>query len=136
MTPSRPYILKALYDWLLDNELTPHLVVNAEEDNVSVPREFVDDGQIVLNINPSAVRDFYMGDDAVAFNARFSGQPMDIYVPMRAIMAIYAKESGQGMGFGSEPGADIYLQEEVVNESAQPEAKKAEKKKPALKVVK
>ncbi|MCP4595571.1 stringent starvation protein B, partial [Neptuniibacter sp.] len=58
--PSRPYILKALYEWLLDNDLTPHLLVNAEEDNVTVPTQFVDEGQIVLNINPSAVRDFYM----------------------------------------------------------------------------
>jgi len=142
LKPSRPYILKALYEWLLDNDLTPHLVVNAEEDNVTVPTQFVDEGQIVLNINPSAVRDFYMDNEAVSFNARFSGQPMDIYVPMRAIMAIYARENGQGMGFGSEPGVEFYLQEPAENgvqeeKDEQVEAKeKPAVKKPALKVVK
>ena len=143
MKPSRPYILKALYEWLLDNELTPHLVVNAEEDNVTVPLQFVDEGQIVLNVNPSAVRNFFMDDEAVSFNARFSGQPMDVYVPMRAIMAIYARENGQGMGFGTEPGAEFYLQEElteVVKDSegaslAESDAK-PKRKGPALKVVK
>ena len=143
MKPSRPYILKALYEWLLDNELTPHLVVNAEEDNVTVPLQFVDEGQIVLNVNPSAVRNFFMDDEAVSFNARFSGQPMDVYVPMRAIMAIYARENGQGMGFGTEPAAEFYLQEElteVVKDSedaslAESDAK-PKRKGPALKVVK
>lgn len=143
MKPSRPYILKALYEWLLDNELTPHLVVNAEEDHVTVPLQFVDEGQIVLNVNPSAVRNFFMGDEAVSFNARFSGQPMDVYVPMRAIMAIYARENGQGMGFGTEPGAEFYLQEEVVEEVkdsvtdlAESDGPKPKRKGPALKVVK
>ena len=141
MKPSRPYILKALYEWLLDNDLTPHLMVNAEEDNVTVPLQFVDEGQIVLNINPSAVRNFYMDDEAVSFNARFSGQPMDVYVPMYAVMAIYARENGQGMGFGGEPGAELYLQEDIaveeVAESAEgikPEGDKP--KRPSLKVVK
>lgn len=141
MKPSRPYILKALYEWLLDNDLTPHLMVNAEEDNVTVPLQFVDEGQIVLNINPSAVRNFYMDDEAVSFNARFSGQPMDVYVPMCAVMAIYARENGQGMGFGGEPGAELYLQEDVaieeVAESAEKVEPKEEKpKRPSLKVVK
>ncbi|PIE25423.1 MAG: ClpXP protease specificity-enhancing factor [Neptuniibacter caesariensis] len=139
MKPSRPYILKALYNWLLDNDLTPHILVNAEEDNVIVPVQFIDEGQIVLNLNPSAVRDFYMDDMAVSFNARFSGQPMDVYVPMAAIMAIYARENGQGMGFGGEPGAEYYLQEslpEVDDSGKKPEAEKAEKKKPSLTVVK
>lgn len=144
MKPSRPYILKALYEWLLDNDLTPHLVVNAEEDNVTVPVQFVDEGQIVLNVNPSAVRNLYMDDEAVSFNARFSGQPMDVYVPMRAIMAIYARENGQGMGFGTEPGVEFYLEAEVREEvkasedvgSAESDAPKPKRKGPALKVVK
>lgn len=142
MKPSRPYILKAMYEWLLDNDLTPHLVVNALEDDVLVPQQFVEDGQIVLNILPSAVRDFYMDDRAVAFNARFSGQPMDIYIPMAAIMAIYARENGQGMGFGAEPGADLYLlQEEVLLdeqrvESEEVAAKEKKDKKPSLRVIK
>ncbi|WP_420600275.1 ClpXP protease specificity-enhancing factor [Neptuniibacter sp.] len=141
MTPSRPYLVKALYEWLLDNELTPHVMVDAEQSNVAVPREFVEDGRIILNILPSAVRDFYMGDDAIAFNARFSGQPMDIYIPMSAVLAVYARENGQGMGFGSEPGAEYYVHaDEVSKELEQVEDQESgsapKRKGPALKVVK
>lgn len=141
MTPSRPYLVKALYEWLLDNELTPHVMVDAEQSAASVPREFVEDGRIILNILPSAVRDFYMGDDAIAFNARFSGQPMDIYIPMSTVLAVYARENGQGMGFGSEPGAEYYEQgdgalkeQEQVEDQENDSAPK--RKGPALKVVK
>ena len=108
LKPSRPYLVKALYDWLLDSDLTPHLLVDATNQNAILPMDFVQDGQIVLNVNPSAIRNFYMDDEAVSFNARFSGQPIDIYVPMQAIMAIYAREDGQGMAFGAEPGAQFY----------------------------
>lgn len=144
MKPSRPYLVKALYDWLLDCDLTPHLLVDAAQDDVTVPTQFVDDGQIVLNINPSAVRDFYIDDRALSFNARFSGQPMDVYVPMVAILAIYARENGQGMGFGGEPGVDCYTQELAILDNVEDmdadEPKQAEKpaksKRPSLKVVK
>lgn len=141
MTPSRPYLVKALYEWLLDNELTPHVMVDAEQSAASVPREFVEDGRIVLNILPSAVRDFYMGEDAIAFNARFSGQPMDIYIPMSAVLAVYARENGQGMGFGSEPGAEYYVQgggalKEQEQEEDQENGSASKRKAPALKVVK
>lgn len=141
MKPSRPYLVKALYDWLLDCDLTPHLLVDANYSNVTVPTQFVEDGQIVLNINPSAVRDFYLDDQALSFNARFSGQPMDIYVPIAAILAIYAREDGQGMGFGGEPGVDCYAEMEVVQEAVeQAKEEKSEEdkkpKRPALKVVK
>jgi len=147
MKPSRPYILKALYEWLLDNDLTPHVMVDAEQENVVVPRQFVEEGRIVLNILPSAVRDFYMADDAIAFNARFSGQPLDVYIPMAAVLAIYARENGQGMGFGTEPGADYYQQPKVQqDEETQQrtnndqdqggEAASNKRKGPALKVVK
>ena len=145
MKPSRPYIVKALYDWLIDSELTPYLVVNAAEDNVIVPLEFVEDDQIVLNISPSAVRNIFIDDEAVSFNARFSGKPMDVYVPMLAVMAIYARENGEGMGFGAEPGVQCYLQQapEVVEDqngaesSADNVSKERDgKKRPALKIVK
>ena len=151
--PSRPYIVKALYDWLLDSELTPHLLVDATLQDVLVPEQFVQDGQIVLNIMPSAVRNLFMDDEAVSFNARFSGQPMDVYVPMKAILAIYAREDGQGMGFGAEPGVHCYHELQVDNASVSEVEKteenekvdemstdtqkpKAEKKRPTLKVVK
>lgn len=108
MTPSRPYILRALYEWLLDNDATPYLLVDATLSNVTVPRQFVKDGRIVLNISPTAVRGLHIDNDALSFNARFSGQPMDVYVPIVAVQAIYASENGEGMGFGMEPGVEAY----------------------------
>lgn len=103
MHSSRPYMARALYQWLLDNELTPYIVVDAEQEGVEVPRQFVQNGQIVLNLAPSAIRDFAMENAAVSFSARFGGQPMQIMVPMEALIAIYARENGVGMVFGHEP---------------------------------
>jgi len=105
MTPSRPYLLRALNEWILDNHLTPYMVVDASIQGVQVPQDFVSNGQIVLNISPRAVSGLLIGNDAVEFNARFGGVPMHVYVPVAAIMAIYAKENGQGMVFGADPGA-------------------------------
>lgn len=106
MSPRRPYLLRAFYDWLLDNQLTPHLVVDVSYDNVDVPMEFVNDGQIVLNIAPRAVGNLSLADDAVSFNARFGGVPRQVYVPMAAVMAIYARENGAGTMFEPEPAYD------------------------------
>lgn len=122
MTPSRPYLLKALHEWISDNELTPHLVVDAHMDGVMVPSEFVADGQIVLNIAYGAVRDLLMGNEGISFNARFGGVPMNVYIPMAAVLAIYARENGQGMGFGMEPGAEaLYQQPEAELAAAESE---------------
>ena len=104
MTPSRSYLLRALHEWILDNDSTPHIVVDATINDVMVPEHFISDGQIVLNISPGAVEGLNLSNDAVEFNARFGGVPMHVYVPILAVMAIYAKESGEGMGFGFEPG--------------------------------
>ncbi|MDV6318915.1 ClpXP protease specificity-enhancing factor [Chromohalobacter sp. HP20-39] len=103
MLSSRPYLARALYEWLLDNEHTPYIVVDAEREGVNVPRQYVQNGQIVLNIAPSAVRDLYIENAAVTFGARFSGQPMQVIVPMEALIALYARENGVGMVFGHEP---------------------------------
>lgn len=103
MRSSRPYLAKALYEWLVDNELTPYLVVDATQPGVEVPRQFVQNGQIVLNVAPAAVRDFFMENQAIGFNARFGGQPMQVMIPTPALMAIYARENGAGMVFGHEP---------------------------------
>lgn len=103
MLSSRPYLARGLYEWLLDNEHTPYIVVDAEQPGVSVPRQFVQNGQIVLNVGPSAVRDLQIENDAISFNARFGGQPMQVVVPMPALVAIYARENGVGMVFGHEP---------------------------------
>ncbi len=104
MTSSRPYLIRALYDWIVDNQCTPYILVNALADGVMVPQDYVNpDGQVVLNISPSAVMDFSMEDSHLAFRARFSGVPTDLFVPCRAIMGIYAKENQQGMIFEPEP---------------------------------
>lgn len=110
MTSSRPYLLRAIYDWIVDNGLTPYLLVNATVENVMVPTEYVSNGKIILNVAPSAVNDFEIENDEVHFNARFSGNPMYVCVPMLATMAIYAKENGRGMVFTDDddipPGPD------------------------------
>lgn len=105
MTPSRPYLVRALHQWILDNHCTPYLLVDASLQGVSVPDEYVDNDQIVLNISPSAVLALIIDDQGVSFNARFGGVPMSVFVPTVAILAIYAKENGQGMMFGTEAGA-------------------------------
>ena len=102
MTPSRPYLIRAIYEWILDNSLTPYLAVDATQDNVSVPMAYVKDGQVVLDLSPSAVRELHISNDVVTFDARFGGQPHNIYVPIKSVMAMYAAENGRGMVFGQE----------------------------------
>lgn len=102
MTPIRPYLLRGHYEWLLDNDLTPHIVVDAHVAGVHVPQQFVQDGQIVLNIAPTAVVGFELDNTALSFNARFGGVPFDVYVPIAAITAIYARENGAGSMFEPE----------------------------------
>lgn len=104
LSPRRPYLLRALYDWILDNDLTPHVVVDATWPLVTVPQQFVKDGQIVLNIAPSAVQAFYMDNDGVRFRARFGGQEQRIELPIGSILAIYARENGAGSIFEAEDG--------------------------------
>ena len=99
MTSSRPYLIRAIYDWIVDNSFTPYLLVNAENDNAIIPREYVEDGKIVLNINPTAISNLQLGNDYIMFNARFSGKAMEVSIPVIAVLAIYAQENGQGMMF-------------------------------------
>lgn len=106
MTSSRPYFIRAIYDWLVDNGLTPHLLVNAEARGVVVPSQYVDKGQVVLNISPSAVKLLELGDNSINFNARFGGVPLDIRVPVSAVMGIYARENGRGMLFPEDETPD------------------------------
>lgn len=100
--PKRPYLLRALYDWIVDSELTPYLLVTVDQEAVQVPQEYVSEGKIVLNVSPMAVRDLDLGQDAVAFSGRFGGRPFPIHLPMASIQAIYAKETGEGMMFEPE----------------------------------
>lgn len=103
MNSSRPYLVRALYEWIVDNDCTPHLLVNAEYTGVQVPSGFASDGQIVLNASPSAVRQLHMDNQAVSFEGRFGGVAHTLYIPVPAILAIYARENGQGMVFDVEP---------------------------------
>ncbi len=107
MTPSRPYLLRAIYDWLLDNGMTPHLLVDAEVEDVTIPMQYVQDGRIILNLNPSAIQNLVLENEDVSFNARFGGTPFNIYIPMQAVLGIYAKENGQGTMFKDEDGFDF-----------------------------
>lgn len=103
MTSSRPYLVRALYEWIVDNECTPHLLVNSDYPGVQVPDGFASEGQIVLNVAPSAVRGLQMNNQAITFEGRFGGVPHSLHVPSAAVMAIYARENGQGMVFEIEP---------------------------------
>lgn len=100
----RPYLIRAMHEWMGDNGHTPHIVIDAGIDGVTVPREHVRDGKIILNISHSAAHNLKMTNSAVSFRARFSGVPFDVWVPIAAVLGIYAKETGQGMIFSH--GAD------------------------------
>jgi len=111
LTARRPYLLRAFYEWLLENQLTPHLVVDINLPGVMVPLEYARDGQIVLNIAPRAVGNLELGNDEVRFNARFGGVPRQVNVPLAAVLAIYARENGAGTMFEPEPayeGAEAF----------------------------
>ncbi|MCP5160939.1 MAG: ClpXP protease specificity-enhancing factor [Hahellaceae bacterium] len=138
MKPSRPYLVRALNDWILDNGMTPYIVVDVGIQGVQVPHDFVTNGQIVLNVSPSAVRGLMIENEALEFNARFGGVPMQVYVPMPAIMAIYAKENGQGMVFGAEPGAPEPPNgpEPKSEQKSKAGSEKGKSDKPSLKLVK
>lgn len=124
MTSSKPYLLRALHEWIIDNGLTPHLIVDANAPDVEVPDQAIQDGRVVLNVSPSATRSLQLDNDYVSFHARFSGVGRELWLPMAAILAIYARENGQGMMFTE-------LSEE------QPEQEKpSESKGPTLRVIK
>jgi stringent starvation protein B len=121
MTARRPYMLRAFYEWLVDNELTPHLVVDATLNGVRVPAEFIQDGQIILNIAPQAVGNLKLGNESVSFNARFGGKPHTILVPLYAVQAIYARENGAGTMFEQEEIYAVDSDEQQSSQSEQPE---------------
>ena len=97
MSSNRPYLLRALYEWIGDNDMTPHVLVDATQDGVQVPKAAVKDGRVVLNIAARAVSGLDMGNRELRFKARFGGVSQQVVVPMTAILAIYAQETGQGM---------------------------------------
>ena len=102
MTSLKPYLIRSIYEWIIDNNLTPHLLVDAGNTNAILPTQFIEDGKIVLNIRPEAIQGLSLGNEEIEFNARFSGKSMHIYTPVTAVLAIYAKENGKGMIFDLE----------------------------------
>jgi stringent starvation protein B len=126
MTPLKPYLIRSIYEWIIDNDLTPHLLVDAENSHAILPQQFIEDGKIVLNIRPQAVQGLTIGNEEIQFSARFSGKPMHIVTPIAAVMAIYAKENGKGM---------IFDQEDDGSDNSPPPEDKPPTR-PALRVVK
>ena len=102
MTPTRPYLIRALYEWIVDNDCTPHLLVTTAVPGVVVPDSFVTDQRIVLNVAPMAVRSLVLGAERITFDGRFGGQSRTIDVPVGAVLAIYARENGKGMSFDAD----------------------------------
>jgi len=129
LSSHRPYLIRAIREWAIDNHLTPQLLVDAELNGVEVPAEFVEDGQIVLNISPQAVDHLEMGNEYISFSARFRGVSRSVLVPVDAVLAVFDRESRQGMSFPSvpEPGDDA--------PAAKSEKPAAPRKKPNLKLV-
>jgi len=127
MTSNRPYVLRALHEWILDNGMTPYILVNAQMPDVVVPAQYINDGKVVLNIAPGAVKNLHMGNNFVSFSARFSGVPFEVHVPQNAVLAIYARENGKGM---------IFPEEEVDTGTEEQQTTESDDKKPHLKVIK
>lgn len=137
MNSSRPYLIRALYEWIVDNDCTPHFLVDADYPQVKVPAGFASDGQIVLNASPSAVRHLHMDNQAVSFEGRFGGVPHSLYLPIGAILAIYARENGQGMVFEAEPLRDEQVHAQDNESALEPEPEPPRPAgRPSLKVVK
>jgi stringent starvation protein B len=134
MTSNRPYLIRAMYEWINDNGMTPHLVVDSAHPDLRVPQQAVRDGKVVLNIAQRAVAGFDVGDAYVSFHARFSGVSKEVFVPLAAVQAIYALESGQGMML---PEDNASAQGVGAQESAPPpDDAPPPRKGPSLRVVK
>lgn len=129
MTPLKPYLIRSLHEWILDNSFTPYFLVDATVDNINVPRSYITDGKIILNTHPDAIEEWFLDNDQISFSARFSGREESIYIPVHAVLAVYAKENGKGMMF------DEQHDEELPPEPPK-DPKPTVKKKPTLKVVK
>jgi stringent starvation protein B len=129
MTSNKPYLIRAFYDWIVDNEMTPYVLVDATYPGVQVPQEHIQQGCIVLNVSPTATRGLLLENDRVVFTARFSGQTEQIFIAPNAILEIYAKENGRGIAFTPEEDDDGTPPPETTTEIGS-------KSKPSLKLVK
>jgi len=131
---NKPYLLRAIYEWIVDNGGTPHIVLFAENPSVSVPQQYVENGKIVLNISPTAAQNLLIDNDGVSFSARFGGKPFTIFSPIGAVMALYASENNEGLSF--EPEDDAPSESPKLESVSGDSKKKKSGKRPTLKVVK
>ncbi len=127
MTSQKPYLIRAIYEWLLDNTATPYLLVNTSYPGVKVPEDYINDNKIVLNILPDAVQHFQADNQWISFSARFSGKPMELFIPIEAVLGIYGKENNQGM---------FFTEDEVPPPPNKPDSTASTKNRPSLKIVK
>jgi stringent starvation protein B len=136
LTSTKPYMIRAIHEWCVDNQLTPHLLVEVNKET-KVPMAYVKDGEIVLNLNFSATKDLHFSNDAITFSARFSGVSNNLYVPMSAIKGIFARENGQGMFFEVLPQDENKNKNNEIDFSEKKEKNiSSEVKKTTLKLVK
>lgn len=139
MISRRPYFLRAMHEWMVDSGYTPHLVVDANAEGVEAPAGYANDGKLVLNVSPTATRGLSLGNDHVLFSARFGGTPRQVAVPIGAVLAIYARETGQGIVFSAEDDGDAAPAVEAQADEAKAadtDSGKAAAKRPHLKVIK
>lgn len=129
MSSLRPYLIRAIYEWIVDNGNTPYILVDASHELVIVPRQHVQEGRIILNLSPDAVINLLLGNEEITFQARFGGTPMQVQVPIAAVLAIYAKETGKGMIFDDDSDDHPPPPEPSKKTESKP-------KRPTLKVVK
>ena len=145
-TSTKPYMVRAIHEWCMDNGLTPHLLVVVDS-QTRVPMAYVKNGEIVLNINYAATKDLHMDNEQITFSARFGGVSQNLYVPMNAVKGIFARENGQGMFFEVEASTPVkespkevedinLISPESASERASGEIKAINSKKPTLTIVK
>lgn len=133
---TKPYLIRAIYEWCTDSGLTPHLVVTVGK-HTRVPMEFAKDGQIVLNVSQGATRNLLIGNDLIQFSARFNGASRDIVVPIDAVVSIYARENAQGLSFAVEGAGGEVGEAPAGDEHPSPDDEPpAPRNKPQLKIVK
>ncbi|MCL6242612.1 ClpXP protease specificity-enhancing factor [Acinetobacter amyesii] len=134
LTPTRPYLTRALYEWICDNQLTPYLLVDATQNGTMVPVQYIQGGQIVLNIAPHATHALHMSNETITFSARFGGVSQNLYIPFSAVLGIYARENGQGMFFDPQEYEGIQNDQNALKSNDQ-EQQEQPKKKPGLRLL-
>ena len=134
-TSTKPYMVRAMHEWCVDNNMTPHLLV-AVDSHTRVPMAYVKDGEIVLNLSYGATKDLQMDNEAIVFSARFGGASQNLYVPMHTVKGIYAREGGQGMFFEVEPAPLKEIDAKEPASAQQDKQKSTNIKKPTLTIVK